>query len=235
MREHISSSCLGLLMMASAIAVGAEDAPTAKALFYSTQGELLLASNPISAKTSKPLPISSSNNPTKLGLKYFIRLKGSDGKTSNVLASRIFKSGERFQVGLNTAGPTYIYVVNEDNSGQKKVLFPQPGQSSYVNAEGTVFLPQKGAFEFDGIPGIEKLTIIVSRHEIEQLENFVHSDTPDFVADSTSSSPYLLASKGISFSNDSSSKPGYEAATYVMKQPVSPNEVLHVTIKLVHK
>lgn len=235
MHKIIFSSFLGILLGALPLSAQAGENPSAKRLFYAVQNGMAPGSISVTSTNEMPPPSPDGHASTNLGLRYYIRLNNKDRSFSNVLASRIFKSHEQFQIGLDTAGPTYIYVLNEDNTGQKMVLFPQPGQSSFVNATGTVFLPSKGCFEFDGIPGIEKLTILMSQHEIKQLDNYYIGGAPDLVVDGSKPTMQLIASKGIAFSDDSAGGPGAEAATYVVKQQTTPSDLLQIKLKLIHQ
>jgi hypothetical protein len=199
---------------------------SAKALFYSTSGAVLVASKP-------SIPTSQKPSLGTLGVGYFIRLKKGNGSNVDVLANRIFKSGERFQVGLKVSGPTYVYVLNADNTGRTVTLFPQPGQDALVDAMGTVFLPAKASFEFDGVPGIEQLTILISPTQIENPENFANGVKPDFVSDGKQ--PPLMASKAIVFSEDPTPSDGVVPASYVVKKQTNPKDVISLRLKLVHQ
>lgn len=43
--------------------------------------------------------------------------------------------------------PSYIYIYNQDSNGKLTQLYPQPGQTNYVDAMGVVFLPAQGSFQ----------------------------------------------------------------------------------------
>lgn len=131
-----------------------------------------------------------SKSPQDIGVSYFIRLKNPDGSTRDVLASRKFKSGERFQLGLKVNRPSYVYVINEETNGKVTPLYPQPGIDNFINAMGTVFLPSRGAFEFDYEPGVEQLLVYVSQTPMPQLTDHIKQMRPDVI---TSSAPPLVA------------------------------------------
>lgn len=121
-----------------------------------------------------------SKSPQNIGASYFIRLKNSDGSTSDVLATRKFKTGERFQLAIRVNRPSYIYVLNEAPSGKVTQIYPQPGVDNFVDAMGTVFLPAKGAFEFDREPGTEQLLVYVSTttmvHDMSERVSLLRPD-----------------------------------------------------------
>lgn len=133
------------------------------------------------------------NTPAKvkpMGASYFVRLKNPDDSTYDVLSSRKFKTGERFQLGIKVNRPSYIYIMNEGPDGNLTQIYPQPGKDNFIDAMGVVFLPAKGAFEFDNIPGTEQLLVYMSATPInnEAIE-IVKNSTPDIVSMSMDSDP----------------------------------------------
>lgn len=176
--------------------------------------------------------------PSHIGASYFIRLKNPDGTTQDVLASRKFKSGERFQLGVKVNAPSYIYILNEDPNGKVAQIYPQPGHNNFVNAMGVVYLPSQGAFEFDNVPGTEQLIVYVSPKPMPgAMPELVKSMRPDIVsvlhdapapncsdaaldAQSINGNDLKYASKAIHFSDESqcSSSGGKPAVeTYASK------------------
>ena len=237
MLKKTSHTCLWALLATSGMVALADDGPTAKALFFSTTGDVLVAQGPTAPPTTtKAAPaVKSKAAASKLGVSYFVRLQAKDGSSKNVLTSRQFKSGERFQLGLKVAGPTYVYVLNEDNAGHSIVLYPQPGQDPFINAMGTVFLPGKGSFEFDAEPGIEQLTVLLSKSKLEQPIAYLQGGKPDYVSDASSQAAPVLASKGVVFNDDPTPTDGNRVASYVVKPMTAAGDVLNLKIKLVHK
>jgi hypothetical protein len=119
-----------------------------------------------------------------LGASYFIRLKGPDGSTRDVLASRTFKSGERFQLGVKVSRPAYVYVLNQAPDGTVSQIYPQPSQDNFVNAMGVVFLPGKGSFEFDNKPGVEQLLVFLSPEPAKgDMSQRIRTIRPDLISD----------------------------------------------------
>ena len=121
--------------------------------------------------------------PKQIGASYFIRLKNSDGSSQDVLTSRKFKSGERFQLAVKVNHPTYVYILNEAPDGKVTQIYPQQGQDSFINAMGTVFLPGKGSFEFDQEPGTEQLLVYLSSTPMPgNVTERVRVASPDIVS-----------------------------------------------------
>lgn len=183
------------LLILSGTAVG-QQAYSAKSLFFGEEGGVVAASTaakPAVASTGKPAAAQAASGSkiaakktlaqNGIGASYFIRLKRADGSTEDVLASRSFRSGDRFQLGVKVNRPTYVYVMNQDPEGNLAQIFPVNGQDNYVNAMGTVFLPSKGAFEFDAKPGVEQLLVFLSPKPINgNMNDRLRGAEPDMIA-----------------------------------------------------
>lgn len=181
----------------------AQQGYSAKSLFFGTDGAVVAvpttqaasaavaaapASKAIVVATAKPAAKPSAGTTktaSAMGASYFIRLKNADGSSRDVLATRTFKSGERFQLGLKVNKPTYVYILNEDPDGKVTQLYPSNGQNGLVDAMGVVFLPAQGAFEFDGVPGIEQLSVVMSPKPLTRALDMVRSSKPDLISDPT--------------------------------------------------
>jgi len=178
MRHYFAT--LSMVLLASSL--HAQETYSAKALFFGEDDSIVTVSTNQKEKSTTTANSTASENkqaplqiaqkkPVKaqtIGVSYFIRLKNSDGSTQDVLTSRKFKSGERFQLGVKVNSPTYIYVLNEGPNGKVSLIYPQPGTDNFVNAMGTVFLPSKGSFQFDNEPGSEQLLVYVSKTAVPQ-------------------------------------------------------------------
>lgn len=173
----------------------AEESYSAKSLFFGEDDSVIAvstarktdASTPITRSKEAPKQVpkiaKKSATPTNIGVSYFVRLKNPDGSTKDVLSSRKFKSGERFQLGVKVNRPSYVYILNEESDGKVTQLYPQPGRSNYIDAMGVVFLPSKGAFEFDNQPGTEQLLVYVSPKPIQaKILDDIKSVKPDMVS-----------------------------------------------------
>ena len=187
-----SLTAFSLLLLSGA--VFGQQAYSAKSLFFGEDGDVVAASTAskrgaetaTADKTPKSTPKVASKKtiaPKQIGASYFIRLKRADGGTEDVLASRAFSSGDRFQLGVKVNRPSYVYVMNQDPDGNLSQIFPVNGQNNYVNAMGTVFLPATGAFEFDAKPGVEQLLVFLSPKPMTGNANQrLRSAEPDMIA-----------------------------------------------------
>lgn len=198
-----SMTLLSLLILSGA-AFG-QQAYSAKSLFFGEEGDVVAAST-TAKPAAKPAPVKAARKaiaPKQIGASYFIRLKHADGTVEDALASRTFRSGDRFQLGVKVNRPIYVYVMNQDPSGNLAQIFPVNGQDNYVDAMGTVFLPAKGAFEFDAQPGVEQLLVFLSPKPMANMSDQMRGAEPDMVtgaADASQASlctaPHALAAAG---------------------------------------
>jgi hypothetical protein len=103
------------------------------------------------------------------GLRYWIEMK-RNGVTQRVSNKTQFRSGDsiRFHVRSNIDGYAYILLSN-GSRGEHEVLFPdeKAGEKNRVGAGRDYVLPQDGALTFDENPGLEKLTLLLSRTPID--------------------------------------------------------------------
>lgn len=196
---------VALTLAALASHAWAEDEYTAKSLFFSESDAVVAvgtsqkpagdtasvasaqgasdASVPAAA-SGKVIKVSHKKKQVaQLGVSYFIRLKSNDGSTQDVLARRIFKSGERFQLGVKVNRPAYVYILNEAPDGTVTQIYPQPAQDNFVDAMGVVFFPAKGSFVFDSKPGMEKLMVFLSpEQEHGDITQRLRHVAPDLVS-----------------------------------------------------
>lgn len=207
----------------------AQEGYSAKSLFFAEDGSVKTAatSKPVAAPALVKTDAKPKQKKTlvakQIGASYFIRLKNEDGSTRDVLANSTFRSGDRFQLGVKVNRPSYVYVMNQDPDGNVTQIFPVAGQDNYVNAMGTVFLPARGAFEFDAQPGAEHLLVFLSPTPMrEGAKELRGASQPDLISDSGPScaapagqlasnqldaidtrNGAQFASKGIAFKEDS--------------------------------
>lgn len=167
-----------------AVSTSKKDAPTALA----ADQDGVKKGTPKVAASKKATPAGN------IGASYFIRLKNADGSTRNVLASRKFKSGERFQLGVKVNRPSYVYIFNEDPNGKVSQIYPRPGRDNFIDAMGVVFLPSQGAFEFDQEAGVEQLLVYVSPTPVATgMPERIGTMRPDVVTATPETAPVVAA------------------------------------------
>jgi hypothetical protein len=139
---------VALTLAAMAAHAWAEEGYSAKSLFFSESDSVVAVSTSpkadagsapqMAAATASSAPANAGPTPavvkvsqkkkrsSQLGASYFIRLKDPDGSTHDVLARRVFKSGEKFQLGVKVNRPSYVYILNEAPDGSITQIYPQP-------------------------------------------------------------------------------------------------------------
>jgi hypothetical protein len=194
---------VALTLAAMAAHAWAEEGYSAKSLFFSESDSVVAVStSPKADAGSAPqmaaassVPASASPTPavvkvaqkkkrsSQLGASYFIRLKDPDGSTHDVLARRVFRSGEKFQLGVKVNRPSYVYILNEAPDGTITQIYPQPSQDNFVDAMGIVFFPARGSFQFDDKPGMEKLMVYLSPERAHgDVTRRLRTVAPDLIA-----------------------------------------------------
>ena len=173
------------------VKVIATEKPTPAALVQTrTEGNaVVIATAPAKAPQKVKVVAKKSTKALPVGAAYFVRLKNHNGSTEDALATRVFATGDKFQLGLKVNRPSYVYIFNEDPNGRITMLHPRPGRTAAVDAMGTVFLPAQGAFQFEGPAGLEKLLVLMSEDEVFQPDAALQKITPDLVTRAVSPLP----------------------------------------------
>ncbi len=182
--RHIVATLVAMLSMGAPYCAIADDAadshkaPGPKGLFF--------------AQLKQP----SENLNT--GLRYWIELT-RHGKTEHVSNKYQFRTGDqiRFHVRPNIDGFAYI-VMRSGSRGEQAVLFPDAarGDNNKVDRGEDYVLPADGAFEFDANPGMEKLTLLLSRQSINASAYLAKPEShPVVIASAMSGSKDLVPSQ----------------------------------------
>jgi hypothetical protein len=99
-------------------------------------------------------------------------LKVADGSLVPVDPSSEFKAGDQIKIQFQSNFEGYIYVVNIEPNGKRKVLFPYPDAADNAVRPGERYdiPPGTAAIEFDKEKGTEVLQVIMSRDRIPYLD-----------------------------------------------------------------
>jgi hypothetical protein len=130
-----------------------------------------LAVVPNAPSGAKDLFVSQMNAegaPTNLGLSYSIELR-RDGQLYKVDSRFPFRSGDkiRFHVRPNVSGYMYI-LLDSEAGGNATLMFPRPGdENNTVKKGSTITIPEKGTLNFDQVPGVEALKLVLSSKPLE--------------------------------------------------------------------
>ena len=98
--------------------------------------------------------------------------KVTNGTLVPVDPSNEFKAGDQIKIQFQSNFEGYIYVVNIEPNGKRKVLFPQPDSSDNAVQPGVLYYipPGTSAIEFDNEKGIEVLQVIMAKTRIPYLD-----------------------------------------------------------------
>jgi hypothetical protein len=103
------------------------------------------------------------------GVQFWIELN-RNGQTSRADNRAAFKSGDkiRFHVKPNIDGYAYI-LLRSGSRGEQAQLFPDEStrENNRISRGKEIILPTDGTLNFDANPGIEKMTMLISRSPIE--------------------------------------------------------------------
>lgn len=109
------------------------------------------------------------------GLSYWIEM-ARDGKIFRCNNKTEFRSGDqiRFHVIPDKDGYAYL-VMRQGTSGNSMMLFPSAasGEGNYLRKGRDYVLPGKSWMQFDANPGLEKLSLVLSKEQINiDLKDF---------------------------------------------------------------
>lgn len=103
------------------------------------------------------------------GIQYWIELKRG-GQTQRVNNKFAFRSGDqiRFHIKSNTDGFAYV-ILREGSRGERSVLFPdrRHADDNHIRSNVEYTVPGDSFLQFDEYPGTEKVTLVLSRSNIE--------------------------------------------------------------------
>jgi len=143
------------------------------------------------------------------GIQYWIELhRGKSVERVNNKTS--FKSGDEIQFHVTPNVDGYAYIVLRSGSrGEQEVLFPDKKrqEENKVEAGHEYILPSDGRLQFDKNPGVEKLTLVLSRTPIDSSAYLGDSTKPVEAqlvasADSNSGSKDLIPTQILVSYND---------------------------------
>ena len=115
-----------------------------------------------------------------IGVKTTILLT-RDGKTSTVLPSHEFKSGDSLKLVFTPSIDGYVYWMSKGTSGNYTVLFPsaKAGTDNKVVRNEEYTIPAQGSFRFDDKVGKEELLCILSEQRLPDFEKALENGSKD--------------------------------------------------------
>ncbi len=168
------------------------------------------------------------------GISYSIELK-RDGQLTKVSNKHQFRKGDsiRFHVRSNIDGYSYI-LLSSGSRGESSVLFPdqQANENNHVERGRTYVLPSDGYLTFDENPGLEKLTLLLSRNPMDAQAYLAkpQKEVTMIASAQTGSKDLVPARIYVSYNAPKVEAPVFLPATPVKKTVV--REVEHTTKKV---
>ncbi len=106
----------------------------------------------------------------RVGLKYKILMRTPECDIHEVDPAHTFYSGDKVRLQFESNVDGYLYVLQKGSTGRDRVLFPHPqinGGNNRVQRGITYSVPAGQWFTFDNNPGVEQLTVVLSRTPIK--------------------------------------------------------------------
>ena len=113
-----------------------------------------------------------------LGLRYSVLKQRDDGTYQEISPASVFHAGDRIRLSLMSNQPGYLYVVEQGSSGKWIPLYPAGSadvDSNRLAAGKEYIVPGKGAWEFKGEAGEERLFVLLSREPETDLSAMIES------------------------------------------------------------
>lgn len=129
---------------------------------------------------SRPVPVITLQPPTTPAGSYAVEasflLRNDDRSTRLVTGDRV-RPGDRLSLEVRTTRPAWVYVLNEDERGERYLLFPQPrfDARNPVPADSTLVLPgttggKEQAWTVTSAGGREYMLVVVSPQPVPEIE-----------------------------------------------------------------
>lgn len=128
---------------------------------------------------SRPVPVitlSPTAPPESYAVEASFLLRG-DGRSRRLVSGDRVKPGDRLSLEVHATRPAWIYVLDEDERGERYLLFPQPrfDVRNPVPADSTFVLPgsiggKENAWTVTSPGGREYLLVVVSPRPLPEIE-----------------------------------------------------------------
>lgn len=142
------------------------DETGAKAIFHTGDGPTVVTGSTVAKSdtgnqtANKP---AASQTEKYMGISYWIELLDANGNLTRVPSTKVFSSGDRIKLNIESNQNGYLYVLNIGSSGNSHVIFPNPGVNSNQITAGLPYaVPFKTYMRFDNNPGEELLLVMLS-------------------------------------------------------------------------
>ncbi|MCI0623120.1 MAG: DUF4384 domain-containing protein [Acidobacteria bacterium] len=134
------------------------------------------------APPKKTPAVNVSSPERRVGLKYRILLRSPDCDIREVDPSYTFHSGDKVRLQIESNVDGYLYVLQKGSTGRDQMLFPDPkinGGDNKITRGIQYSVPGNQWYAFDNNPGIERLTVVVSRTPMKSVQQAAKPSTDD--------------------------------------------------------
>ncbi len=146
----------------------------ARDLFLAGQTEAAAAKTPAGQNISSPSDKVLKANHGPLGLRYSILKQGPNGQYAEADPDSVFHSGDRIRLTVEANSTGYLYIMQRGSSGRWTLLFPNKeilNGTNLIEKGNRYEIPFGSAsFQFDSVPGTEKLFLTLSRQPEADME-----------------------------------------------------------------
>lgn len=121
-------------------------------------------------------PVKNVSVSAPLGLRYSVLKQRTDGTYQEISPESVFHAGDRIRLSLMSNQQGYLYVVEQGSSGKWIPLYPGGNaveDSNRLAAGKEYIVPGKGAWEFKGEAGQERLFVLLSREPEPDLNGMI--------------------------------------------------------------
>ncbi|MEW5979665.1 MAG: DUF4384 domain-containing protein [Acidobacteriota bacterium] len=130
-----------------------------------------VAKKPVRKKSTQPV-VNVSAPERRMGVKYRILLRTPDCDIREVDPTHNFHSGDKVRLQVESNVDGYLYVMQKGTTGKDRLLFPDArinGGDNKISRGILYTVPANQWFTFDNNPGIEKLTVAVTRTPMKSI------------------------------------------------------------------
>lgn len=176
------------------------------------------------------------------GLMFYVELIKPNGERMRVNTSRVFHTGERIQLHVQSNVNGRLYILDKEKDGTSTVLFPdkriKDGDDRVVAGIDMVIPSATQFFELDKKVGTERLMVFLNSDSTsESAKSLVAGATLDNAATTEMAAQIPANTRGMVLREEAS---GPEPATYVVKTAEMKNsgpkgQILALEIALNHQ
>jgi len=128
----------------------------------------------IPTPTGEPVPAGVASGSYAVEATF---LRRDEGRATPLLSGDRVKPGDRLSLEVRSSRPAWIYVLNEDDRGERYLLFPQPrfDARNPVAADSTFVLPgtiggKESAWSVTSAGGREHFLVVASPEPVPEIE-----------------------------------------------------------------